>query len=657
MGRHKKSKSVEEGQEEQDPVQPSEPIPPSAPAGEPEERDPDEPTVDVKMRGRASKVAELITKNKRGGSRDDDPEPAVDPGGPASKRRRHQALQNPRNRVFVKRIRPIEWEGRKANYEVYSEDCPLTVQMVERAVTEQHGGGVFQAHILDRQTGESVDAWNFQSNDDPILKPLPDATGVSFEEEAEPTDEEQMEQMIRLNQKRITMETLNQQLAELKGQRQGAGTGSPVVEAKIGRLENLMAQKFQQDQVAAVEAKYQKMVDDLSAKVAELSKPKVEDTGKRDGIIELMLEQSKQASEDRRASDQRFNQMFQNMQENSLNGLRAEVRELKAVPKGDESLIDQLYKAKEIAKVFGVAGGGDADIEKPWYVELKEAVTTVAETVTEFIKARAATGQPISQEEFARQFSGTADRVAQRIIDAAPRGLPAPAQIVSVPVPQAAPVPLSGAPGSTFRSRSQSERPVLVPVAAQPRSVAPPRPVAPAPRPPVALVPPVQQAAPVPPVPPPTPTPAPELPTLPTFEADVRSRVGNVMVVMDREMALRPNRYTWTQYAWEEFPADLLDAIAQCADSTGMIEVIMRGVGADPAPSVEKFKALPKIVQWLNRGLADIKVWVEARNEDPDFDPFEDEEEEEPGGEGGALAPPPGVGAVAEDGGGNGEVG
>lgn len=658
VGRPKKQRA-EEAEEVEGTAEPSQPIPPPEdPAGE-EAPDPDEPTVDVKMRGRASKVAELITKRKKGGSRDDEPDADRAAVAPNDRRKLHQALQNPRNHAFVKRVDPARWPegpaGVKVNYEVYSEDCPLSIQMITKSVIAQHGGGVFQLHVVDKETGQSIGATTFESNDDPIPKAIQTAT-TEFEEipEGDP-DEERMERQIRLNQKMITMETLNQQLADLKGQRTG-GQGDRVIETKIARMESALISKTQQDAVAAVEAKYERQMAELRAELKALSVPKpVEDETKKSGFLEFMLEQTKQAAEERRAGEARFNQLIQVMNDQRLDSLKNEVRALQNTPARREgNFVDEVLKYKEIAKVLGLGSAGESDFEKPWYEELSEAVKSVAGTVSEFIKARSNSGQQITQEDFARQFAQTADNVAGRILQAAPRGLPAPVTIQA----QATPVSAAGVPlvpvGGTFRSRSQAKSPVQEVVVPSPAPARPPA----QPRPPVRLVEaahaevvkPAEVVAPTPP--------KPQVPdeAAVTIDEEIRVRVGSVLSVMDREMTLRTNRYTWVQFAWEEFPADLLDSIATCPDALAMIDLVMRTAGADPGPSVEKLRSAPKVVQWLNRGLADIKSWVETRNEDPDFDPFEEEEEEEPGGEGIALAPPPGVGSVVEESG-NGEVG
>lgn len=117
-----------------------------------------------------------------------------------------------------------------------------------------------------------------------------------------------------------------------------------------------------------------------------------------------------------------------------------------------------------------------------------------------------------------------------------------------------------------------------------------------------------------------------------TIEQEIVLRVGGVLEMIDREIELRPNQYTWNyEGCFLLLPEAILEKVCAAPDPLTMLDAFaIEHISPEGIAGVKaKLSANPRMMAWLKTGHDELKAWWTQKLTDPKFDPFADEEGEE----------------------------
>ena len=549
-----------------------------------------QPQIEMRMRGNANDV-----KAQLGVAVEAQPvvEKLEDNGHNDEKEKFVTAIRNPRYVVKVKRRAPRELAGH-----CWDSECPMTYAEIQEETKANDGGGSFRASVVDPESNKTIAADTFEIPGDPIV-----AANELMQQEQDrllmrgaqkdpgQLAAEGLSRRAEVTAKMIEVEALEQQLREQrtrgKAGEQPAGRG----DTRIDDLERRLMEAKHQAELEARDRKHQEEMKELRALITQNARP-----AKETDSMTILLEQMRA---DRKASDDRFNVMMKQMQDDKMTALLDEVKSIKNKPQTQgTSLLEQAEAMLKMKKIFGWGGEDDddddeddVDDKRPWW---ERALDKLGGKFGDKLLAKFTDmeekGEVIVREKFMAEMSQYADQVAA---DAAARQtsrLPAQAKPPGLPAP-----------------------PATAPV----QQLPPPPPAGGAP------------AAQLPPPPPPT-APVQQNPQL-TVEQEITIRVGTVLDMLDREATFRANEYHWNyEGCWMALPDDLLEKVCAATDGATFVDALTTPL-LTPEKIAElktKLTANPKTAAWFMVGLNELKEWHLAKQSDPTFDPFADDEEE-----------------------------
>jgi hypothetical protein len=514
------------------------------------------------------------------------------PGAPASpetlspqKSAYIEALKVPQNTVVVKRISPRNWNDQKVNVEVYREQCPLDPVGIEEEIRNDHGGRKYRVAVINSETGQVVAADTFEVDADPLVTRSPEEEELEREMMMQGTpqvadlNEAMLERQTRLTAKQTEYEMARQQLESLKNQQANSAKVDPRVDARIRELEQRTLEQQADRRVAEAEARHQREMDDLKRQAAP---PKPQ--GLDDPLIRMMMEQNKQANE-------RFEKLLTQMNDNRMADIQRQLAEVKSKPAGNNLLemADSMLKLKEVFGWGGPGEGDDGDDDdddgegKPFLERLADKYLPKVFDMIEDEQNK--TGKELSKDEVVARINSAADQAVRE--EMAKRAAAAQQRSQTAPGIQ--------------------HSPQSAPQAAAAPAAAPAQPAAAA-------------AAPA----------APPERQIPSIDEEIRIRVGSVLGILERELALRPRGWQWTLAAWQALPEDLREKISvRGLSAETAIRVLEPHANPQGIELMVQRVGDPKVKAWFERGLAELRGWGESLAKDPDFDPAADEGEDE----------------------------
>lgn len=485
------------------------------------------------------------------------------------------ALRDPRNAVVVKRISPRRWknangEDAQINSEVYREACPLILSEIADEVARTHGGRKYRVSVINPK-GEVAAAQTFDVDADPILEEASAADselarqvmGLNEPEEksAAEVSLESLDREARLAAKQFELEQAKQRLRDLKGESAPGRKTDDEAAQRIAKLEREVVETRYETKAAALE----KEVSELRRQLAE---PRREDSSSKDMMKMFMDMQAK--------SDERFQQLIQQMQNSKMDQLVAEVKALKTAPAQQGSDLSSKILEKAVDKFLdgddeeGEDDGDDPN--KPWFERLADKYMP---DIIDLIKDRGQQGKPMTKEEITQQIEAAAKKAEDEAVEAAQRRLAQQAPAARLPGPAAPAAPPAAPPPS-----------------------APAAPAAP--------------------------------PKQLTLEEEFAQRCGHVLTLFSRELTLRTREWEWSYEAWGQLPEAVLDKVTAAADPVVMVDAF---AGIFPPEALEALKKRfddPKARAWAERGLRQLREWSAKLAADPEFDPLDEDEEEKP---------------------------
>jgi hypothetical protein len=513
------------------------------------------------------------------------------------------ALANEGYQFHVKRILPREWKGETATVVVYNDSCPMLYQDIINEITEHSGGKKYRITISDPTTGKAIAAKTFSIDADPILKKKQeqdDSEMLKLMGVEDPDDaaniavDKSFERQVKMASQRLTLEQHQDMLESLKRKREvkGASPDDAAVTARIAAMERSLAEDRHAREVDRVRQESDQRIRELSARLD--AKPQGQDPQ-----ITAILDRMQKAQE---ASDKRFELMMQNQRDDKANEI---LRELRATRDkgGPNSFKEQMELFGTVAKTFGFKIPGsddrddDEDDDRPWYERLgTQLADKFIPKLLDKLDSMEGSGKKVTKEDFMKEIDAYATQAAdaaaakeaERLNKKKVHELPPPAKTAP-----AAPAPASG---------PVSELPPAAPGGAAPAEATPPK--------------------------------APAEATTPqlTIEQETAINVMGVAVLIERELQMRKQYYQWNyEGAWENLPEDVLERICTAPDCIAMFEAF-KVHGVNPT-QIDLLKAKvvenPKMSAWLKLGHDELKEWWIQKQEDPKFDPGEEDEEPE----------------------------
>ncbi len=541
-----------------------------------------------------------------GGGKDPSPEPV--------EAKFHEVIKDPKNGLVVHRISPRKWEGRKINVEVYRERCPLTLTQVEEEVFGEHGGKDYRFSVVDQETGETIAACIRRHGGDPIIPETIESVDGSFLREVE-QQEDPGEQSEKALQRRIRMAGLRRDLevVEGTGRRTDNGNEDPAATERVRELEKKITDIQEESKFDRMQREHREEMRVLADKIDKLQAPKPDGDNK---LLEMMI---KQMESTQKSTNDQMNRMMDQMKDDKLVAIERQLTAIQNKPATkDGGMVESIEMLTKVAGLLGMdlpgAGKDDASDERPWYERLMD--DHLPKILDAIIEEKKEGGPPISKEELAKRIAVEADKaIAEETARIAEKKR------------------LAAEPPRTIKHEIDMP---------QPSPAAPPAP-APAPAveapaygpPPADSAPAAPQPAPAPPAAPPKPEEPPPTSKVPSIEEEISQRCGQVLVVMSREMDLRPRDFKWTFIAWDHLPEVIREKLAKAPDPVAMFNAFDGYVNPEGLKALkEKIAAEVKLTAWFARGLKEIGEWQAKLDADPNFDPSQEGEEpdgEEPG--------------------------
>ncbi len=509
-----------------------------------------------------------------------------------------EAIKDPKNGVVVHRISPRKLNGQKINVEVYRERCPLTLNQIEEEVFNEHGGRDFRISVVESEGGETIAATVRTNAADPIIPEKIESVDESFlrDIETEPDAGEEAEKALQL---RIRMAGLRKDLDAAEGrgaQRENGNDDSD----QIKRLEKKILEMQEESKFDRMQREHREEIRTLTDKMEKLAVPK-EDTGNK--VVEMLV---KQMEENRKSTNEQMTRMMDQMKDDKLGAIEQKLIAIDNKPTTkDGGMLESIEMLTKVLGLIGVdlpgAGKEDAPDEREWYEKLMDDhLPKILDAIT---TEKEAGGPPISKEDLAKRIGDAADAaIAEQKAELQARQTAPPRKIqheIDAPAAKPGPAPV----------------PVVEPPAYGPPPTTPP----PAPQPPVAATAPPAEA----------PTTAPQMPSV---AEEISRRCSQVLVVMTREMDVRPRDFKWTFIAWDHLPEMIREKLAKAKDPASMFDAFIQYANPEGLKTLkEKVGSDAKLNLWFARGLKEISEWQTKLDADPNFEP--NTEEDDPGEE------------------------
>ena len=193
-----------------------------------------------------------------------------------------EALNNPKYRFSVKRVKPTEWQGRDAKIVVLEDQCPLQYADIVEEVTEKAGGRKYRITVFDPNNSDQIAFKFLDISADPKLPP-PKENQESFEdlmsEEVEETDMEQldktMNEQISMANKRLRFEQAREMLDSMKAKKD---TGGKVDDGRMARLERMLEEEKREREKDRIQAQHDREMSEMKARLAAVEGKKPENT-------------------------------------------------------------------------------------------------------------------------------------------------------------------------------------------------------------------------------------------------------------------------------------------------------------------------------------------------------------------------------------------
>lgn len=560
-----------------------------------------EPQLRVQMTGSADQV-----KRQLGVAVEDKPEKSKPENGHDDEKKRFvDALRNSKYIIRVKRMTPRDWNGEKINVEVWQESLPLAYSEIQSQVAKDHGGGKYRVAVVDPASNITICADTFELDGDPIVP----ESDLSQDEQnrifmqtqpksAADLTEDGLDRRARVSAKLLEVESIENQLEEARNRRKG-GKSDDASNARIDELDRKLAEAKHQAELEARDRKHAEEMRELKALIAQSATPKKSE----DSTMMILLEQMR---EDRKAASLQFTALLTQMKDDKLNAVLDEVKSIRNKPNPQSSsLIEQADAMLKLKKLFGWGGADeedededdDKDDDRPWWERALDKLgdklggkvgDEILEKIIGKFSAMEEKGETVSREEFMRNIGEYADKVADEAIAKKQQRTLPPSPQQTLPAPPAPP------------------RPVVT---------LPPAP-----------------ATTLPPPPPAAPAQEPQVPVSMTIEQEILLRVGGVLGMIDREIALRPNEYLWNyEGAYNSLPEEILEKVCAAPDPVTMMDAFaIQGIAVEKLEEIKaKIAGNPRIAAWLKAGHDELKDWFAEKLKNPKFDPFAEEASEE----------------------------
>lgn len=518
-----------------------------------------------------------------------------------------KALENPKNVYSVKRTEPEDFKGAKTRREVHSGECPASFREITEFIAKNHGGEKYRIAVSDGETGKLITADRFTIADaDPILprnQQDADLERILMTPQKKGATElasDSIEKQTELALKQAEFERARQTLEEVRGagKKTEPAPGASPVEQRLARLEQLLVEERYQNKVAALEQQI------VTLRAAQAAPPK-------SNLEEMFLKFMEK-------SDEKFERMFQKQQDDKLNAMLLELKALREKPaQGGNDLLTQITALKKIGGMLGWSTEEEDDEEEPkewWEILMKDHLPRL----WDLLDGKKGEGKSMTKEEIVAEMNKMADvAAAEAVAKARARNqlpapnvapvLPPPVAVPALPAPVALPQQAPRVPVPTVTAPSAVTVPV--PAATDQPAAAP----APAPAPVQAAAPPPEKLE----------------EEMLTVEQETVVRIAKVMMILEREMALRPRDYSWNAIAWDSLPEDHADALAAVAEPAGIPAIFSNVLKPEKIAEMANALGTPKIAAFVKRGLDEFKEWYEKAKLNSDFDPFAEEDEPE----------------------------
>jgi hypothetical protein len=548
------------------------------------------------LRGSADDLAKQL------GVGEEKPKPEVKPpanGADDEKRKFVEALRNPKYIIRVKRVTPREFNGQKANVEVWTAELPLGYQEIQEEVAKACGGQKYRVAVLDPASNNTIAADTFEVEGDPI--------GIEEDLSEEERDRlfmhgkpktaaevtvEGLNRRAELSAKLLEVEHIESQLEEARKRRDNQGKVVPQDNSRVDELERRLTEAKHQAELEARDRRHAEEMRELKALIAQNAQPK---SGGAGDPMMILLEQMR---EDRKQAQTQFTAILTQMKDDKLNTVIEELKTIKNRPQPQNNMLEMAETMLKLNKMItGVRGEDDEDDDddddsRPWWERAIDKLggkfgDKFLDKLMDKFNGMEGKGEQVTREQFIKDLQDEAQRVADEAVAKAqqPRALPAPPSTLPPPPPA---IPTASA------------------------SALPPPPPAVA-TPPAANL-----------------TPAPEVPQKLTLEQEISIRVIGVLEIITREMELRPNEYRWNyEGAFLSLPEAVLEKVCAAPDPAAMVDAFeIPGINPDAVRAVkEKISSNARMMAWLKIGLDELKLWYAEKLKDPSFDPFEGEEE------------------------------
>lgn len=523
-----------------------------------------------------------------------------------------EALKKAEYRFQIKRILPREWQGRDARLVVMEDACPMLYQDIVDEVTKSSGGRKFRAVVFNPSDGKSVAAKTFTVEADPILPRVVD-DGASLqdliEEEQEPDDNERIQRtfnnQIKMAEQQLTLERTQEMLDSLRNKRSN-GKGNPAEDERIRLLEKKLDEERHQRELDRQKAESDRKYDELQRQLTEIKANQNKGGDKSD--IALVLESMKTMQEE---SNRRFEKFLEKSREDKVDEILRRME--KSHSQGGLGTLAEQVKA--FRDIKGLLDGDDGD-DREWWEKLIDHVPKIMDRLADMSKG----GKKVSKEDFLKEIDAAAERATKEEIAKLETQAPAPRRALPAPAPAAVPAP-ENSQGSVGRPVTKPVKvdalPPAAPTAAPEPAAAPaaePSPAAPAaPAAPVQSTPDPKQAA----------------------EIETLRMAAGVICMIEVELETRKRLYQWNyEGAWQNLPEPLLEKVCMAEEPVQMLAAFM--IPGMPGEMVQKIEAIrtkittsPRAMRWLAAGHKELQRWWQKLEEDPEFDPADEEEEGE----------------------------
>lgn len=620
---------------------------------------------------RGSAVAEVAVKGKGNSVRQALKNAGLKSEAKGMQQKIQDLLRNPRNKIAAKRIAPKTWTQGDKKYDC--EDLielppPMTLDEVAQHLKENYGGKKWNVAVYD-EDGEILDRKNIDVPGNPIINAdameqfdIPSVDDLSLGGEGEGEEKSPMDREIETKEKEGKSLELDEQNARLRARiavLEGKGNGqhkeSSEDAAKKAITEALAAQQAKHDAEMKSfrdgqekESMERRMTDGFNRQMADLRElitKKPDDTGGaiRDVLARidtLKMEFNGNLKDTLNSYKDSTNQQINSLEKhfsNQVASIRDAITAMANRPhddplkhmiplitgsiaqstKGYSEVITPLLAAmtarneseaapptnpmKETIELLQMTGmvPGPNSVQKDFGNRVVDFAEKMAPDVLNFIKEERTRGVEVTKETVQNQLKLIAQKISNDVsqhasktiqqIAAQQRGLPAP----QAPPQAAQPVQQPAAPVAPGQMPNQNPVGTITPeeqVRYQQRHVS--TPVAPEHEEHGDGGEEEEQQ---------------EL----TPEEEMSARVNDTLDLLDREMIVRPKKITWTRFAWDTLPGDILDKVVFANDDVDVYNAIKDFADEDLANRIwGRIKAKPEAKEFLVAGINQIKAWA-----------------------------------------------